>query len=328
MNYCTALTWQLTEHLSQTSNNIFVKAYSGISRNMWLLAIAMFLNRCGSMVLLFMSVYLSRHLNFSLPQAGFVMAMFGCGSLCGAFTGGRLVDKIGFYPILIWSLLLSGIMLLLLGQMHSFALIAVFTFLVTFTGDAFRPANSASISTYSGKDNYTQSISLNRLAMNLGFTIGPALGGLLATISYSFLFWVDGITCIVAALFIAFTLPKPSVKPESSNKTNQLSGVEDDKQKKQFVVPYRDRRYLAFLFFGMLYATAFFQFITAMPLYFKNYYHLSERSIGSLMSLNGIGVALVEMFIIYNIAGQNSTSFHWASFFWLSVTSYWYPFRV
>ena len=85
------------------------KAYSGISREMWLLAAAMLINRSGSMVLLFMSVYLTKEKHFSIPQAGIVMSMFGIGSLVGAFIGGKLVDRIGFYPILIWSLILSGL---------------------------------------------------------------------------------------------------------------------------------------------------------------------------------------------------------------------------
>ena len=275
------------------------KPYRGISRNMWMLAIAMLINRCGAMVLLFMSVYLTKNLHFSIPEAGFVMAMFGSGSLVGAFIGGKLVDKIGYYPILIWSLLLSGIMLLILGQMHDYWLIALFTFLVTATGDAFRPANSASISFYSSKENYPQAIALNRLAMNLGFTIGPIIGGLLATISYEFIFWADGITCISAALFIFFRLPKPN------SAIGEKQEVEESNKVLQKVnSPYMDKMYLSFLVFTTLYATAFFQFFTSLPLFYKNVYLLDEKHIGWLMAFNGIGVAVIEMFLIYYIQNK------------------------
>ncbi len=291
---------------------------------MWILAMAMFINRCGSMVLLFMSVYLTKHLQFSIPQAGFVMAMFGTGSLCGAFVGGKLVDKIGYYPILVWSLLLSGFMLLILGQMHSYWLIAFFTFMVTATGDAFRPANSASISNYSSKKNYPQAIALNRLAMNLGFTIGPILGGLLATISYTFLFWADGLTCIFAATFIWFVLPKPIPKAvqqgfseEGSLKDSSLDPLEHASGDVTKVVsnqsPYKDRFYLAFLVFTTLYATAFFQFFTSLPLFYKNVYQMSEKHIGWLMAFNGIGVAVIEMFLIYFIQHR------WTKFNFISL---------
>jgi predicted MFS family arabinose efflux permease len=273
------------------------KAYVGISPQIWVLAVSMFINRIGSMVLLFMSVYLTKEKQFSIPDAGIIMSMFGFGSLFGAFIGGKLVDKIGFYPILIWSLLLSGIMLLVLGQMQSFALISLFTFLVSATGDAFRPANTSSISTYATAETYTQSIALNRLAMNLGFMLGPLAGGILASINYHFLFWADGLTCIFSALFIFIILPKPP------RKVVVEKNVEATLNKKQSS-PYHDKMYLYFLFFTCLYAICFFQLITILPLYFEKIYHMKERNIGILMGLNGLGVAVIEMFLIYYIKNR------------------------
>lgn len=279
------------------------KAYSGISKEMWLLAIAMLINRSGSMVLLFMSVYLTKEKHFTIPQAGIVMSMFGIGSLVGAFVGGKLVDRVGFYPILIWSLVLSGLMMLMLGQMQNLYLIAFFTFLVTATGDMFRPANAASISTYSTKEGYTQAIALNRLAMNLGFTIGPMLGGLLASYSYEFLFWADGITCMLAAGFIAWMLPKREVVKTENENEHTASDLS----------PYKDKEYIYFLIFTALYAMSFFQLLTSLPLYYKNAYSLNEKNIGWLMALNGIGVAVIEMFLIYAIRNK------WTEFKFISV---------
>jgi MFS family permease len=288
--------------------------YGGISKHMWILATAMFINRCGSMVLLFMSVYLTKHMHLTIPQAGVVMAMFGAGSLVGAFAGGKLVDKLGYYPIMIVSLLLSGIMLLILGYMQSYLLIAVFTFLVTATGDAFRPANAASISHYSSKEHYPRSIALNRLAMNLGFTIGPVLGGLLASVNYHFLFWADGLTCISAALFIYVVLPKPSQIKEQTDTvhTNQEPETAPPAGGVNYDSPYQDHFYLGFIVCTTLYATAFFQFFTSLPLYYKNVYHLPEKHIGWLMAFNGFGVVLIEMFLIYYIQ-QKWTQFKFIS---------------
>jgi MFS family permease len=138
--------------------------------------------------------------------------------------------------------------------------------MVTATGDAFRPANSASISTYSSKENYPQAIALNRLAMNLGFTVGPILGGLLATVSYTFLFWADGLTCIFAAAFIWFVLPTPVKKIATSRKDeiDTTEKIDEDTPSQKAVKsqatqgPYKDTMYMAFLVFTTLYATAFF----------------------------------------------------------------------
>lgn len=280
-----------------------LQAYAGISREMWLLAIAMLINRSGSMVLLFLSVYLTKEKHFSISQAGVIMSVFGIGSLAGAFIGGKLVDRLGFYPILIGSLALSGCMIILLGFMPNFYLIAIFTFLVPLFGDMFRPANAASISTYSTPVGYTQAIALNRLAMNLGFTIGPMLGGFLASIGYRFLFWADGLTCLLASIYIYFMIPaKKGIKNEKSEYLKDKS-----------LSPYKDRQYLQFLTFATIYAIAFFQLLSLIPLYYKNEYNLSETKIGWLMAVNGGGVALIEMFLIYYLKNK------WTEFKFISL---------
>lgn len=282
-----------------TLKHTFKNAYAGIPRNIWILAIAMLVNRCGSMVLLYMNVYLTSEKHFSIPQAGVIMSMFGIGSMAGAFVGGKLVDKIGFYKVLYISLFCSGLMLLILGQMDNFYAIAFFTGAVNFFGDAFRPANSASISTYATAEKYTQAIALNRLAMNIGFTIGPIVGGLLAAINYQFLFWADGLTCISAGLFIFLVLPKPTKMPSLASRENEQ--IEEAVNNIQKSNPYRDKIYLIFIFLTAIYATTFFQFFLSLPLYFKNIYHMPEKQIGWLMACNGIGVATIEMFLIHYI---------------------------
>mgnify|MGYP001627233748 CR=1 FL=1 len=269
-----------------------LNAYKGISKEIWLLAIAMLINRSGSMILLFMSVYLTHQKHFTLSQAGTIMSLFGLGSLLGAYLGGVLNDKIGFFYTMILSLVLSGITIISLGFLNNFYFIATATFLVTSTGDMFRPANAASISSYAKPEAYTQAIALNRLAMNIGFVIGPMLGGFLAGINYFYLFIADGLTCISAALFIYLALPaKKHQKASHENNTSYFTVL-------------KDKPYMLFLFLCMIYAVCFFQLLTALPLYYKKVYHLPESSIGWLMALNGAGVAILEMFFIYYVKNR------------------------
>src|SRR5690554_7003255 len=80
---------------------------------------------------------------------------------------------------------------------------SLFVLLFSFINECFRPANSASIALYAKKENLTRSFSLNRLAVNLGFSFGPALGGFLAAISYAWLFYGNSIASLIAA-FVFF----------------------------------------------------------------------------------------------------------------------------
>src|SRR5690606_32331404 len=125
----------------------------------------------GTMVIPFMTVYLTQELNFSIAQAGSVLAVFGIGSIIGAYLGGKLSDRFGFYAIQFWSLLLNGIFFIILGQMHTLPSIMLVIFLMSVLGEAFRPANASAVAFYSTAENRTRSYSLNRLAINLGWSV-------------------------------------------------------------------------------------------------------------------------------------------------------------
>ena len=66
--------------------NLYRNAYTGLTRRMWLLAIVMLINRSGTMVLAFMTLYIN-HIGFSTELAGLVVGVYGTGSLIGAFIG-------------------------------------------------------------------------------------------------------------------------------------------------------------------------------------------------------------------------------------------------
>src|SRR6201992_1228248 len=144
--------------------SLYRNAYSGLSPATWWLSIVMLINRSGTMVLPFMTLYLTQSLHYSIARAGIIMAVFGAGAICGGFLGGKLTDKLGFYNIQLGALLCGGIMFFVLGQMKSFASIAGCTFVLAVLNDSFRPANATAIAQYSNAQNRIRCYSLNRLA--------------------------------------------------------------------------------------------------------------------------------------------------------------------
>src|ERR1700723_441200 len=120
---------------------LYKQAYSGLSRSTWLLCLVMLVNRSGTMVIPFMTIYLTQpSMGYSIGQAGLVMGIFGLGAICGGFMGGRLTDKFGFYPIQLFTLSGGGILFIVLGQVNQFPLICLSTFLLSLVNEAFRPA--------------------------------------------------------------------------------------------------------------------------------------------------------------------------------------------
>lgn len=280
-------------NLARQTIRLYQNAYTGLSPATWWLSLVLLINRSGTMVIPFMTVYLTQHLHFSIAQAGLVMACFGTGAIVGALLGGWLSDKIGFYQVQFWSLFSNGLLFILLGQMRTFEQICVCVFVMSSVGDAFRPANSIAIAAYSAPENRTRSYALNRLAVNLGWSVGPAIGGILASFSYQLLFWVDGFTCMLAATLMRIFLP-PVPAPPKAVKT---AVKKEDKV-------WRDHIYLWFLLFATVNAICLFQFSSIVPLYFKEVMHLEEWAIGLNMSVNGILIALVEMVMVYRLDGK------------------------
>ena len=274
-------------------------AYTGLSRSTWLLSLVMLINRSGTMVVPFMSLYLtSSGMGYSIGKAGFVYGLFGAGAFTGAWLGGRLTDKIGFYPVQLITLTGGGLFFILLGQMKSFPAICVVSFFLSFINEAFRPANSTAIAFYSKEENRTRSYSLNRLAINLGWAVGSAIGGLIAKYNYQLLFWVDGITNFGAALLMLSFVKPTGYKPVSHKK---IPG-----NAKQSAL--HDAVYMWFIVLATLFAACFFQVFTNLSVHYKLNLHFSEPFIGLLMATNGLIIVVIEMVIVYKLEGRQKNT--------------------
>ena len=239
------------------------------------------------MVLPFLSKYLKEDLGFSYSQVGWIMVCFGVGSLVGSWLGGKLTDKIGFYKIMIFSLLTSGILFLFFQFITSFIGLCVGIFVIMIVADMFRPAMFVSLGTYAKPENRTRALTLVRLAVNLGIALGPALGGLIIMgIGYYGLFWVDGLSCIVAIGIFALMVKEVKQSQTKQNENNK-------KIEKTRI--WNDVPFVIFLTNSFLMAMIFFQLYTTLPLYHHDKYLLTEFQTGLLMTLNGLLIFLFEM---------------------------------
>jgi len=240
------------------------------------------------MVFPFLSLYMKKDLEFSANEISLVLFAFGAGSMAGGWIGGKLSDHFGYYPIMLWSLILSGIAFIGIQFIQSFEWLCVGIFILMVIADAFRPAAYVAVATYSKPENRTRSVSLFRLAINLGFAMGPAIGGILIdTIGYNGLFWTDGFTCIMAGLSFFLLLDRRQAKKDAQEiKTNIKKS------------PYFDIIYLLFLLSVLLIAIGFMQLFTIVPLFFDEIHLLSPKYIGYIMASNGILIFIFEMPVV------------------------------
>ncbi|WP_455423419.1 MFS transporter [Chryseobacterium binzhouense] len=273
--------------------HLYTNSFKGLSKESWMLALVMLINRSGSMVLPFLGVYMTAHLKFSIENTGIVLSFFGIGSVIGSWFGGFITDKFGEYRVQYLSLLLSVPLFCLIPLFKTEIGVAAIILLQSIVSDSFRPANSVAITKYAKPENITRAFSLNRMAINLGFSIGPALGGILSAISYEFLFYSNAFAALSAGiLYIIFF-----------NKRNKLAKLKARKVKEAIEIkkensPYKDGKFLIYCFLCMLFSICFFQLFSTLTIFYKETAHLSQQNIGYLLGYSGFIVVLLEMGLV------------------------------
>jgi MFS family permease len=281
--------------------NAYKNAFSGLSRENWLLSLVMLINRSGTMAVVFMSIYVTHILQRSIADAGLIITLFGVGAVAGSASGGYLTDKIGFRPVQIITSVIGGVLFILFGLVTNFYLLCGIAVLAGCITDAFRPANFTAIAAYSAPENLTKSYSLNRLAVNIGWGLGSTVGGILAAINYHLLFWVEGIIYILVGILIFLLLPAPKAV---------LNVNKPDKKELRRMSPWKDLFYMKFLFMVTVYITCFFLVFRLLPLYWKEIQHIGEARIGFILGLNGIIIALFEMVMVQYFQRRKSQAYY------------------
>ncbi len=248
------------------------------------------------MVIPFLSMYMASELHFSKAQVGMVLGCFGLGSVCGSWLGGWLTDRFGNFRVQAISLLLTVPIFIILPQFRTFESLAGMIFLLTLIADTFRPANSVAVARYAKPENLTKAYSLNRMAVNLGFSVGPALGGFLAMISYSWIFYGNAIAAVSAA--VVFLIFFRNRKPRSAIRTQRK---EEKILTKNDRNAYLDIPFIIFNVFCCLFSMAFFQLLSTLPLYYKEVIQLTEVQIGILLGFNGFSIVVFEMLLVHGV---------------------------
>jgi MFS family permease len=264
----------------------------------WVLFATTLVNRAGTMVLPFLILYLTRDLGFSASQAGLVLGCYGAGALVSAAISGRLSDVLGPMRVIRDSLFATGAILLVFPLARTFPSVVAMTLALSLASEAFRPASMAVVADLVKHGQRKPAFALTRLAINLGMSVGPALGGYLATVSFKFLFLVNGSTSLIAGLLLLLALRQA---PIHHARATLEAGVP--------LLPagraWSDSRLLFFLGALFLLALVFFQHLSSMALYLVRDLHLTEIDYGLLFTINTLLIVALEVPI-------NSATAHWS----------------
>jgi MFS family permease len=295
----------------------------GLPREVWVLFTATLVNRAGSMVLPFLVLYLTRELAFSAGLAGFVVLLYGLGALIAAPISGALSDLVGPVHVMRASLGLSGAILFLFLLADDPPSVIAAAFALAVVTEAFRPASMAIVGDLVTPEQRKTAFAVNRLAINLGMSVGPALGGYLAGVSFRSIFVVNGTSAVAAGVILALSsFRRARHRAESHDVTDAVApgahfaahpSIRPVRSLLRamgapFVTLFssgrRDHR-LLFLLAGLfLLAIVFFQHFSSMPLFLVQNLGVTEAQYGLLFTINTLLIVFLEVPI-------NTGTAHW-----------------
>lgn len=258
----------------------------------WYLCLATLVNRAGTMVLPFLTLYLTVDRKFSAGTAGLALTIYGLASIVIAPVAGRLSDRLGSLLIIKLSLFFTGLILFAFPFVTDVYGIFAITVIWAVANESFRPPSMALIGRLTGPDQRKMAFALYRLAINLGMSIGPVIGGFLAMKSFRSLFYVDGITAIFAGALIAVMPWKIQETTIGSNSQSSDLGAAAEPG---YASVLRDRRFFYFLIAMLPVEMVFFQSLAAMPLFVVRDLHISEAGFGMLLAINTVLIILTEV---------------------------------
>jgi MFS family permease len=251
------------------------------------------------MVLPFLTLYLTVNRQLPAATAGLTLTVYGISAIIVAPLSGRLSDRLGGLRIMKLSLVVAGLMLFIFPFVDSLAGIFALTALWAIASEAFRPPSMAIIGDLAGPQQRKAAFALTRLAINVGMSIGPVIGGFLAMYSFKLLFYVDGATSLLAGILIA-ALPwrmvgKAASNPEPADQASDSPAEPQPQPTLRYLDVLKDRRFIFFLVAMLPVELIFFQTLAAMPLFLVRDLHMTEAGFGLLLAINTVIIILVEV---------------------------------
>ena len=259
-----------------------------LPRQVYVLCAGAFINRIGSFVMLFMTLYLREDLGYSVQFSTLCVGAFGFGSIVATLLGGQVADIIGRRVCMQFSLFGGACMLLVLRAVQSPALLLLVLFLFALIAEMYRPASAAMMSDLAPPDLRPFAYSLMYVTVNLGFAFAPPIGGYLSSFSFDLLFWVDAATMAVYGAVISWSVAETNPASDAQRRETILQTLH------VYGAILRDRTFFLLFLGAFLTAIVYLQSMSTLPIYMQDC-GISKASYGTLIAINGLMIALLQL---------------------------------
>jgi len=262
------------------------------------LTLATFIDMLGSFLLYpFYALYVTEHFGVGMTQVGFLFSIFSAGNIFGGILGGALADKYGRRAMVLIGLVVSGTGSIFLGVVNDLNIFYILAGFLGLVGNFGGPARQAMLADLLPKEKQAEEFGILRVAFNLSATIGPILGGFLATKSYMLLFIADAVSSLITAVIVYTVIPE--TKPQK----------QDDKPEEtvmKTIIGYKhvlkDWVFVLFLSVSAITVLVYMQMNSTLSVFLRDVHGFPAQSFGFLLSMNALMVVLFQFWITRKIS--------------------------
>lgn len=275
--------------------------YGEFPRQFWTLTGATFIDQLGGALLFpFFALYVTDHFGVGMTEVGILFAIFSVASVFGSLISGALTDKLGRRWMLMFGLIFSALSSLSMAFVDDLVMFYALAVLVGFLGNTGGPAAQAMVADLLPEEKVAEGYGMQRVSANLAVAIGPAIGGLLATQSFMWLFVFDAVSSLITAVVVYFSLPE--TKPQATEEQPEQSVLQSLGGYKRV---FQDRLFIAFLGISMVTVLIYTQMNSTLSVYLRDVHGVSLRQFGLLLSMNAAMVVLFQFWITRRVSKRS-----------------------
>jgi MFS family permease len=258
----------------------------------WLMASGLLISSAGSsMIWPFLMIYVSEKLSLSLSTVSTLVSINAATSLLTSFIAGAVADRLGRKPVMIISQAVNGLGYLFMGQAHTYLGFALLMVIMGASNPLYQVGADAMLADMVIPEKRTKGYAIIRSINNAGIALGPAMGGFLATRSYTYAFWGAAAGMLIYSFLLFFraheTLSR-TYHPEKTPTRERLGGYEP---------VFRDRPFVVFALLVGVGLIAPSLLWSLLAVYTKQNFGLPESLFGWLPTTNALMCVFVQLLV-------------------------------
>jgi MFS family permease len=266
--------------------------YKGLPKEIYVIFISKIINAMGCFVMPLLTLILTEKIGLSKEISGMYISISGLLFIPASIIGGRLTDFIGRKTVIIIFDFLSAMLYIVCGFMDPSINMIYVLMLASTSMIIASPAHDALIADLTTPENRDGSYALCYMGWNIGFAIGPILGGLLYENHLPLIFIGDAITALISLSLIAIFI-KDTLHLTKQNVTGK--GRDLETREEGTIISVLLKRpiliYFALCTFG--YNFVYSQWSFMMPIHSnQNFLNLGAKYYGLMAGFNGLVVMI------------------------------------